>query len=69
MGRGAGAVRSSLAVAVVALLVLLLAGIATNRLMNRQRTIPAPPDSEIELTLNHEGTTYKHFRGDVYTVG
>ena len=33
------------------------------------RTIPAPAESEIELTLEHEGTTYKLFRGDVYKVG
>ncbi len=52
-----------------ALVVLLLAGMATNRLLNRQRTIPAPPDSEIELTLSDGGTTYKLYRGDVYTVG
>lgn len=53
----------------VALIVLLIAGVITSRLLSRQRSIPAPPESKIELTLNHEGTTYKLYRGDVYTVG
>ena len=32
------------------------------------RTIPATPEAEVELTLNHEWTTYKLYRGDVYTT-
>lgn len=54
---------------IAALVVLLVAGVAANRLLSRQRTIPTPPDSEIELTLSDGGTTYKLYRGDVYTVG
>ncbi len=67
--RSAGITKRRISWVVAALVVVLVAGVTTNRLLSRQRTIPAPPESEIELTLNHEGTTYKLFRGDVYTVG
>ena len=38
------------------------------RLRGTTRTIPATPEAEVELTLNHEWTTYKLYRGDVYTT-
>ena len=38
-------------------------------LREKARTILTPDESEIELTLEHEGTTYKLYRGDVYRVG
>ena len=53
----------------VAVLSVVVAGVVAFRMRGAGRTIPAPPDSEIELTLRHEGTTYKLYRGDVYTVG
>lgn len=40
-----------------------------SRSRRKARTIPVPPESEIEVTLTNEGTTYKVYRGDVYTVG
>lgn len=67
--RLAGFTRKQVGWIAVALIVLLIAAVTTSRLLSRQRSIPAPPALEIELTLNHEGTTYKLYRGDVYTVG
>ncbi len=67
--RSAGSTKRRLGWVIAALIVALVAGVTTILMRSRQKTIPAPPDSEIELTLNHEGTTYKLFRGDVYTVG
>jgi hypothetical protein len=55
------------AVAFVA--VLLLVGVVSRLLREPPRTIPTPDESEIELTLEHEGKIYKLYRGDVYTVG
>ena len=40
-----------------------------HRIRRTARTIQAPPESEIELTLSEGGTTYKLYWGDVYTVG
>jgi hypothetical protein len=50
-------------------LVVLVAGVMTIRMQSRQKTIPAPPESQIELILSDGGTTYKLYRGDVYTIG
>jgi hypothetical protein len=55
--------------AAAALAALVVAGVVASRVPDRARTIAAPPESEVELTLGHEGATYKLYRGDVYTVG
>jgi hypothetical protein len=38
-------------------------------LRSSPRTIPAPDESQVELTLEHEGATYKVYRGDLFKVG
>ena len=55
------------ALALAALLIVV--SLASLFLREKTRTIPTPVESEIELTLEHEGTTYKLHRGDVYKVG
>ncbi len=54
---------------IAALVVVLGAGMTAVQMRSPPKTILAPPDSEIELTLSDGGTTYKLYRGDVYTVG
>jgi hypothetical protein len=65
----AGSTRRRIGWIIAALIVVLGVGATAYRVRGRPRTIPAPPDSAIELTLDHEGTTYTLYRGDVYTVG
>lgn len=52
--------------ALVSLLIVLV--LVTLRVRGRAPTIAAPPDSEVEATLEHEGTTYKLYRGDLCSV-
>src|SRR4051794_23923800 len=67
--RSEGSTMGRLGWVIVALVVVLVAGVTTIRMRSRQQTIPAPPESQIEVTLSDGGTTYKLYRGDVYTVG
>lgn len=66
--RAAGFAGGRLGWVVVVLTLLLVAGVTTVRMQSRRKTIPAPPESEIELTLSDGGATYKIFRGDLYEV-
>src|SRR3954452_1945873 len=54
---------------VAAALVILAVVVGTSRMQGTARTITSPPESEVELTLDHEGTAYKLYRGDLYTTG
>jgi hypothetical protein len=52
------------------LLLALAAGLAAaSRLRQDSPTIAAPDESEVELTVEHEGATYKVIRGAAYRVG
>src|SRR4051794_30057699 len=53
----------------LALIDILVTGVMAIRMRGRPRSISAPPESQIEVTLSDGGTTYKLYRGDVYTVG
>ena len=55
------------ALALAALLIVV--ALATLFMREKARTIAAPVESEIELSLEHGGTTYKLYRGDVYKIG
>jgi hypothetical protein len=65
---GSGRLRGAPAALAAFVIVVGVVAVAS-RMRDRARTIAAPPESEIELTLGHEGATYKLYRGDVYTVG
>ncbi|MFO0887873.1 MAG: hypothetical protein U0790_01875 [Isosphaeraceae bacterium] len=60
--------RAWLLVAVATIPALIL-GWAALRTRGGIRTIPTPPESEIELSLEHEGSVYMLHRGDIYTHG
>ena len=50
---------------------LLLLGVAVFAVVivrGQQQSIPMPEDSAVELTVEHEGTTYKLIDGDLYRV-
>src|SRR3954468_15197216 len=53
----------------ICLAALLIIAIVATLLRERARTIPTPDESEVELSMEHEGTTYKLYRGDVFKVG
>jgi len=54
----------------VVLIAALAAGLAAvSRLRQAATTIPAPDESAVELTITHDGTTYKVIHGAVYKAG
>ena len=55
--------------ATLALLLLLGAGVFAILIVRRQQqSIPMPDESSVELTVEHEGTSYKLVHGDLYRV-
>ena len=54
------------ALCLAALLIIVV--VVARLLRERARTIPIPDESEVELSMDHEGTTYKLYRGDVFKV-
>ena len=59
--------RSGMA-SVVAFSLLGMAVVVVVVVHGQSESIPIPPDSAVELTVDHEGTTYKLIDGDLYRV-